>query len=808
MVVSRDFLQVGDAGIHVADAYAGLPGNDATNETAALATLQGVTMDMAGGLLLLSLGAHRFSTETVDKVLIIPEGALVKPLAGHTITFAKRPVAGRYPIADLSLGGAIAFADGAADEIYPEWIGASGDGVTDESDAWAALNDALPAGGSTVLLRPLAEHRVSDGIALSASNFTLRGDWAAKIRCTDDEMINAITIAAGTTDVLIEGVHVHAGQLVQDNAFDYRDRGNCIYVAGTIAEPCARIRVKGCKFTDGHNGILFVYCNDSEAVGNHLTFSHDGLIGINLRGCNRVQVEGNHLTSLHATGMCTAIEAVNATSAQEGSNNFVNNTIKGTFRLEGLNILTSYNLITGNNVNITGTCLALVFSAGAGTTTCHHNIATCNRFETTSDSLRTVGLLDQGLPGQPRLGANDNVIAHNIIIQNGAAWALLCNDYCSRNRFIGNWISAVNATFDVVVVIGTSADRNRVLDNYIKGGAAARQALYINSAPNTVVRGNEVCNSLGRGIAFEVCLNPTCVDNDTHDNAGSGWALVSCTGRQIERENVDDNNGAAPNVSGTFTAFPANTANPSVEDGGDRFRTANTVLTTYGNWPGGYAMREIWIRVDDNFTVLDFTGSSLRGRTADYTCTSGQMIHAIHDGTNWHVTVLAVAALPSNIAYVDAINSFVQPQGFYGSGALAAVLFGRVTGDTQNRWQDLASGERDIGTGLAATDIRVGRISANLYGLPDAGDSLYTQGSAWNEGHWQMNAWHFWVDGSGFYRMKSGAPSSATDGAKLLRQSTNLTATPPASISNPPTQAEVQGLLDYVVDIVAKSGLS
>lgn len=64
--------------------------------------------------------------------------------------------------------------------------------------------------------------------------------------------------------------------------------------------------------------------------------------------------------------------------------------------------------------------------------------------------------------------------------------------------------------------------------------------------------------------------------------------------------------------------------------------------------------------------------------------------------------------------------------------------------------------------GSTSADWRMARGSANRMDL-DAGDSLKVDGT-WNGGKFQFGSYHLWVDATGVLRIKSGAPTSDTDG--------------------------------------------
>ena len=80
----------------------------------------------------------------------------------------------------------VLFASGCVDEVKPEWFGAKGDGLTDDTKAWKALIRSLPGTYSgtsytykdhaTIICNPAISYKISDTINISEKwNLTLRG---------------------------------------------------------------------------------------------------------------------------------------------------------------------------------------------------------------------------------------------------------------------------------------------------------------------------------------------------------------------------------------------------------------------------------------------------------------------------------------------------------------------------------------------------------------------------------------------------------------------------------------------------------
>lgn len=80
-------------------------------------------------------------------------------------------------------------------------------------------------------------------------------------------------------------------------------------------------------------------------------------------------------------------------------------------------------------------------------------------------------------------------------------------------------------------------------------------------------------------------------------------------------------------------------ATPSVA-AADAFKTANTAATTITAFDDAYAGKQITVIFGDSNTTVDFTGTTLKGNGgADFTATTGDHMVCIFDGTNWYCNV-------------------------------------------------------------------------------------------------------------------------------------------------------------------------
>ena len=109
----------------------------------------------AGNAILFPSGTYLVSASlAIASPVIMAPGAIVRPAAGVTVTFNGAFDAPLARIVDQSLAGFIAF--GTVTAIYPQWFGAKGDGISDDT---AALNAAFAIANASVVV-PAGNYKV------------------------------------------------------------------------------------------------------------------------------------------------------------------------------------------------------------------------------------------------------------------------------------------------------------------------------------------------------------------------------------------------------------------------------------------------------------------------------------------------------------------------------------------------------------------------------------------------------------------------------------------------------------------------
>lgn len=121
-------------------------------------------------------GTHKISsnlTIPANITLKLERGGIISVSNNVTLTINGDFEAGLYQVFSCTATGKVIFGKGAVQKVYPEWWGAAGDGVTDDT---AALNAAFTSGASRVLLTR-AQYIFSNSLTIP-SYFVLAGAFS------------------------------------------------------------------------------------------------------------------------------------------------------------------------------------------------------------------------------------------------------------------------------------------------------------------------------------------------------------------------------------------------------------------------------------------------------------------------------------------------------------------------------------------------------------------------------------------------------------------------------------------------------
>ena len=144
-----------------------------------------------------------------------------------------------------------------------------------------------------------------------------------------------------------------------------------------------------------------------------------------------------------------------------------------------------------------------------------------------------------------------------------------------------------------------------------------------------VTGSNQVLGTINTAT-YELTLGP-----DDSDTALDNTSIVTAT---------DIYNTKYLSLGEVYQGFTDTDATPSVR-GGALFQTANTAPTTITDFDHGSPGQDIFVKINDANTTIDFTGSGLKGNVgANWSPASGDALRAVYDGTDWFCTTIDATA--------------------------------------------------------------------------------------------------------------------------------------------------------------------
>ncbi len=175
--VAGQFFDFGALSYHTRHPNSGLILDSIADDHDAFNLLVNHTMQPAGGTVdiagVLRLGKNLTIPSNV--CLRFAPGAILAPDVGVIVTHRGGMSAGSHS-KRFGGGGSVIFLGGQISKFYPQWWGAKGDGVSDDSASFQSAHDALPANGGEIVL-PVPSDSYS---LMRAVNITKRSRWVGK----------------------------------------------------------------------------------------------------------------------------------------------------------------------------------------------------------------------------------------------------------------------------------------------------------------------------------------------------------------------------------------------------------------------------------------------------------------------------------------------------------------------------------------------------------------------------------------------------------------------------------------------------
>ena len=200
----------------------------------------------------------------------------------------------------------------------------------------------------------------------------------------------------------------------------------------------------------------------------------------------------------------------------------------------------------------------------------------------------------------------------------------------THNVISSNAATAVPASVTAIDLV--TSDHNVVAENALEGGANAK-GVSLSGTGNTVT-GNAVDGFSGTGVGIE--LTGTAGDSAVVANAFGTNATNLVINGASTGHRVSGNPGVADTEA--VTTFAVDAATPSVA-GGNVFKTANTGVTITA-LTGGFTGQRVTVIFGDSVTVVDFTGTNLKGNAGvDWSPVTNDSMTCTFDGANWYCDI-------------------------------------------------------------------------------------------------------------------------------------------------------------------------
>lgn len=549
--------------------------------------------------------------------------------AGKTVTINGALEAGLYQIFEGD--GSVVFGSGLVKEVYPQWWGAKGDDVTDDTVEIQAAIDAAELGIKRVYFpTPTSKYLISDRLLIDAALVRVLGSGFGCI------------IRQSTWEKPV--FEVRADYVSIDGFYLQSTEEKTVIEGNTDGEPtrnyCAGVYLANSEFYRLTNLFVDGFCMGISPRGetDGTTLNEGGFIqniwgknldqGLLIQQQKRFIAENIYIFDIEDTqGHPTHCVYTTGGSLLTHNEDLIFNNLTTwdnaesgagrAFEFKYVKGLLANNLFASNHAGLIGTrCLesAIITNVNG------HDMA---------ETVAVNGLIEiKGNSESKNLLKNiyvENDVDDQIILRMSVAGLggedievdnLTIHDNTSTNAVMG-------------YIQGT---RTKLRNTRIICAGTARKGFVIENAADVEIENILAKNGAGDHF-FEI--QATATDTRlTYD----GSKLIDLTGSVPILDNGTTSIITNTNVSQIAT-FTNGDATPSVWKT-KIYTTANTGATTITMFDNGYTGQKIIVLFGDGNTTMDFTGTNLKGNAGvDWSPASGDWMECVFDGTDWHCSV-------------------------------------------------------------------------------------------------------------------------------------------------------------------------
>lgn len=500
---------------------------------------------------------------------------------------------------------------------------------------------------------------------------------------------NTLKVGQGVDDVIVEDLWLDAAGKTIDEANFHQ--GNCLLAGeggGSDAASTAilRLTVQRIYCTDGNNGVVLRYAQDSAVLDSVFNFSHAALAQVLVINGSKNRVSNNAFRDSGGTTNAVYVRGLNAAADVEPVGIVVsNNTIQGTYAFEGINTSGQYGSIVGNTIGVTsagansaGIAVFMPATAAVAHTAsqAHHNTVSGNTIliaGTGGAGVYGIATVDNGSTGP--YGANDNVITNNTVTVAGghgiAALASCVRNAVSNNRIqitsgtskdgilsegvdtiiTGNFVSGATGNGISLAQTAGYGDRAVIAQNIVTGSAGDNIVIGANAGDNATVVGNSSTAATGRGISVSASSGTGIVvvgNNSFSNGAADILPTVANSGNGINGLisllNVSSYNGIATvsngvpaeyatvDLTGQGAAISATTIYAVPASGAGQYRVCfnakvTQAATTSSVLGGTNGFQLVYTDQDDSVVTTTVAGHPFNSTTANLALNTDQALY-------------------------------------------------------------------------------------------------------------------------------------------------------------------------------------
>jgi polygalacturonase len=527
------------------------------------------------------------------------------------------------------------------DVTHPDF-GAVGDGSTDDTSAiQAAIDAANTAGGGTVIL-PAKTFKIASASTLSLKpNVRIVGQGPRSV-LFKSVSVTAPTITISNIDnAAVENLRIHHSDIITSH-------GN-ILIGGTASN----VVVQNCILDDGYAGVWIQGGSKIRILNNNINDLERGVyVGHNVAGSGAdiesVIISGNDIHSIDLfdgikTSMLCHNIVITSNSIHDCAADAIDLFVSGDRVVVSDNVLYN-NASLGLDIKTDRAGLSISSWGTAREVLVSNNIIRGN-------SVGGINLQAAALNDYPY----NVVCSGNMIVGNaGDGVSTRCPQFIISNNIIhANGTSAADNYFgiDCSASFGNTTHHGVISNNVItnNGNTASTAGINVGASTSVTITGNVFDQIVlpddphaGNSQSIGLSLISGSYDVSLSGNFfGSGLATKVQISGASTRFYSAGNVGLA-DAHGPMQTFAGSDATPSV-DGGNFFITGNTVSTTITNFDNGRRGQVIYVVVGDTFTIIDFTGTALRGNSAtDWSPALHDYMTGVFSGSTWHFSITEV----------------------------------------------------------------------------------------------------------------------------------------------------------------------